>query len=196
MITFDPDGLTARLASLEEEMGRPGFWGDQEQAAKVSAEHSRTQRKLDSYRRLESDVDDLEALEELAAEDESLADELQEQRQAVAARLSDLELERLFSGPYDAGDAVVTVNFFMGDYGLGAPFVPIGSEVVTLTTGEMSKITPAHSWTVPAGASAHSAFPAPFRSASAFRVGRRKRDARRQLSSKPSPDSCGFRLSL
>src|SRR5205085_4724675 len=81
-----------------------------ERAAKVSAEHSRTQRKLDAYKRLESDVDDLEALEELAAEDESLADELREQRDAVAARLSDLELERLFSGPYDAGDAVVTVN--------------------------------------------------------------------------------------
>src|SRR5438445_3234435 len=76
----------------------------------MSAEHSRTQRNLDAYRRIESDVDDLEALAELAAEDESLADELREQRDAVAARLSDLELERLFSGPYDAGDAVVTVN--------------------------------------------------------------------------------------
>src|SRR5437667_3042256 len=91
-------------------MQEPGFWDDQERAAKVSGEHARTQRKLDSYRSLESDVDDLEALEELAAEDESLADELRDQYTSVAARLSDLELERLFSGRYDAGDAVVTVN--------------------------------------------------------------------------------------
>src|SRR5437773_410271 len=91
-------------------MGEPGFWDDQERAAKVSAEHSRTQRKLDNYRRLESDVDDLEALEELAAEDDSLAAELREQYASVAERLADLELERLFSGRYDGGDAVVTVN--------------------------------------------------------------------------------------
>ena len=57
-------------------MGEPGFWDDQERAAKVSAEHSRTQRKLDGFRTLQSDVDDLEALEEMAAEDESMAAEL------------------------------------------------------------------------------------------------------------------------
>jgi peptide chain release factor 2 len=91
-------------------MGEPGFWDDQERAAKVSAEHSRTQRKLDEYRRLESDVDDLEALQELAAEDDSIAGELQDQYASVLSRLSNLELERLFSGDYDAGDAIVTVN--------------------------------------------------------------------------------------
>ena len=91
-------------------MGQPGFWDDQERAAKVSAEHSRTQRKLDAYRQLESDVSDLEALEELAAEDQSMQAELEEQRRSVASELADLELERLFSGRYDAGDAVVTVN--------------------------------------------------------------------------------------
>jgi peptide chain release factor 2 len=91
-------------------MGEPGFWDDQEQAAKVSAEHSRTQRRLDAYRKLESDVDDLEALEELAEEDPSLGDELRDQYASVRDRLSDLELERLFSGRYDSGDAIVTVN--------------------------------------------------------------------------------------
>src|SRR5947208_3401742 len=50
-------------------MGEPGFWDDQERAAKVSGEHSRTQRKLDGYRKLEADVGDLETLEELAAEE-------------------------------------------------------------------------------------------------------------------------------
>jgi peptide chain release factor 2 len=91
-------------------MGEPGFWDDQERAAKVSAEHSRTQRKLDSYRKLDADVGDLEALEEMAAEDESMAEELRDQYASIGERLADLELERLFSGRYDAGDAIVTVN--------------------------------------------------------------------------------------
>jgi len=54
-----------------------------------------------------------------------------------------------------APTATVTVNFFFGDYGLGAAFVPIGSETVTFAAGDMVKTTPAHSWTVPAGASSH-----------------------------------------
>jgi hypothetical protein len=54
-----------------------------------------------------------------------------------------------------APDAAVTANFFFGDYGLGAPFVPIGSETVTLAAGDLTKITPAHSWSVPATASTH-----------------------------------------
>ncbi|HEX8074422.1 MAG TPA: PCRF domain-containing protein, partial [Thermoleophilaceae bacterium] len=91
-------------------MQEPGFWDDQDRAARVSAEHSRAQRKLDGYRTLESDIDDLEALEEMAAEDESIAGELAEQRAGVESRLAALEEQRLFSGPYDAGDAVVSVH--------------------------------------------------------------------------------------
>jgi peptide chain release factor 2 len=91
-------------------MGEPGFWDNQEQAAKVSAEHSRSGRKLDVFRSLHGDVADLDALAELADEDPSLSGELEEQVSAVQERLQALEEARLFSGRYDAGDAFVTVN--------------------------------------------------------------------------------------
>src|SRR5687767_14660049 len=91
-------------------MQAPGFWDDQEAAARLSAEHSSVSRRLEGFRTLESDVEDLEALEEMAAEDDSIAAELQEQRAGIEARLAELEEARLFSGEYDAGDAVVTVN--------------------------------------------------------------------------------------
>jgi peptide chain release factor 2 len=91
-------------------MGAPGFWDDQERAAKVSAEHARATRKLESYRSLESELDDLEAMEEMAAEDESITGEVDEQRAAVEAKLAELEEERLFSGRYDSGDAAVSVH--------------------------------------------------------------------------------------
>src|SRR2546421_3142541 len=91
-------------------MQEPGFWDDQERAARVSAEHARTQRRLESYTQLESELDDLEALEEMAAEDDSIAGELEEQRAAVQDKLAELEEQRLFSGRYDAGDAVVFVH--------------------------------------------------------------------------------------
>jgi peptide chain release factor 2 len=91
-------------------MGTAGFWDDQDRAAKVSAEHARASRKLAVFRQLESDVEDLEPLAELAEEDPDIASELEEQIEAVQARLAELEEERLFSGRYDTGDALVTVN--------------------------------------------------------------------------------------
>ena len=91
-------------------MGAAGFWDDQDRAAKVSAEHARASRKLGVFRQLESDVEDLEPLAELAEEDPEIASELEEQIAGVQARLDELEEERLFAGRYDSGDALVTVN--------------------------------------------------------------------------------------
>jgi peptide chain release factor 2 len=91
-------------------MGRPGFWDDQEKAATTSAAHARAQRRLEMFRGLQSDVGDLGELAELAAEDEEIAAELESQLASVERRLAELEEARLFSGSYDAGDAVVTVH--------------------------------------------------------------------------------------
>ena len=91
-------------------MGAPGFWDDPEAAAKVNAEYARVGRKLETYSGLESDTADLDGLLELAEEDPELAEELDETLQSVEQRLAALEEERLFTGEYDAGDALVTVN--------------------------------------------------------------------------------------
>jgi peptide chain release factor 2 len=108
--TFDPAELSERVDALETEMGAPGFWEDQERAAKVSAEHARASRRLSVYRDLERDVEDLAPLAELAEEDPEIASELEEQVKAVQARLDQLEEQRLFAGRYDSGDALVTIN--------------------------------------------------------------------------------------
>src|SRR3954453_13161445 len=91
-------------------MGRPGFWDDQDAAASTSAAHARAQRRLEMFRGLESDVGDLADLAEMAAEDDEIAAELGAQLSSVERRLAELEEARLFSGEYDAGDAVVTVH--------------------------------------------------------------------------------------
>jgi peptide chain release factor 2 len=91
-------------------MQRPGFWDDQESAARVSARHAAAQRRLTTFRDLESEVGDLGDLAELAAEDEEMAVELSAQLASAERRLAELEEARLFSGEYDAGDAVVTVH--------------------------------------------------------------------------------------
>jgi peptide chain release factor 2 len=91
-------------------MQKPGFWDDQETAARTSAAHARAQGRLKTFRGLESEVADLGELAEMAAEDEEMAAELNAQLGTVESRLEELEEARLFSGEYDAGDAVVTVH--------------------------------------------------------------------------------------
>ncbi|MCW3010548.1 MAG: peptide chain release factor 2 [Solirubrobacterales bacterium] len=106
----DVDALAATVSQLEAEMQDPTFWDDPAAAQKVSAEHARTAKRLERFRSLEADVADLEGLAELAAEDEGIMGELREQLVSMESRLVELEEERLFSGTYDGGDALVTVN--------------------------------------------------------------------------------------
>jgi peptide chain release factor 2 len=102
--------LSGRLQALEEQMQDPGFWDDAEAAAKVSAEHATTARRLQTFTSLAGDVEDLDGLAEMVAEDSSLEQELQEHLAAVEQQLAELEEQRLFSGRYDSGDALVSVN--------------------------------------------------------------------------------------
>jgi peptide chain release factor 2 len=91
-------------------MQKPGFWDDQESASRTAATHKLTQQRLETIRSLAADLDDLDELAEMAADDPEIAAELDGQLASVEGRLSALEEARLFSGTYDAGDAVVTVR--------------------------------------------------------------------------------------
>jgi peptide chain release factor 2 len=107
VITFDPDRLAARAAELEQEMGAPGFWDDQQHAAQVSTEHSRVTRRLERYRRLDQEYRDAK---ELAEMDGEMADEIAASIRPLRADLARLEEDALFNGEYDGGDAVVTIH--------------------------------------------------------------------------------------
>jgi peptide chain release factor 2 len=106
--TFDPASLEARLEELEQELNTPGFWDDQNRAAKVSAEHARVSRRLEGYRRLRQEFDDAR---ELAAMDGGeMESEIATSLLPLRRELEELQEAALFDGEYDAGDAVVTLQ--------------------------------------------------------------------------------------
>jgi len=88
-------------------MGEPGFWNDQQGAAQISSEHSRVQRRLERYERLRREYDDAK---ELLAMDGDMAAEIETSLQPLESELERLQEDALFSGDYDAGDAVVTIQ--------------------------------------------------------------------------------------
>jgi peptide chain release factor 2 len=107
VVTFDPDRLRTRVAELEQELGQPGFWDDQQHAAAVSAEHSRLSKRLERYDHLKREYDDAK---ELLALDESLAHDVAQSIAPLRSELERVQEDALFSGEYDSGNAVVTIQ--------------------------------------------------------------------------------------
>ncbi len=89
-------------------MNAPGFWDDQSRAARVSADHARTSRKLEGYRTLVRDFDD--ARELTAMGDGEMEGEIAASLVPLRQELERLQEAALFNGEYDTGDAVVTLQ--------------------------------------------------------------------------------------
>jgi peptide chain release factor 2 len=104
--------LRARRPELETEASRPDLWDDQDNARRVTGELSAVVEDLDLYDGLAAEIDDLETLDELAREesDESIEPELVAGIARVSARLDELELRSLFSGPHDERDAICEIH--------------------------------------------------------------------------------------
>jgi len=92
-------------------MGEPGFWDDQEGAAQISTEHSRVTRKLERYEQLTRDFEDAQ---ELFSMDGGMEEEIATSIEPLRRELALLQEDALFSGEYDAGDAVVTLQSDVG----------------------------------------------------------------------------------
>ena len=107
---FDLETLRSRAEKLTEEMSRPGFWDDQEEAREVSARFSRVESRLRLLEELRSRLTDSEELLELAEEDGELLSEVEGELRHVERVLEEQEVARLFSGEYDDGPAILTIN--------------------------------------------------------------------------------------
>ena len=107
MVTFDPDAIASRVAELERELSAPGFWDDQQRAAGVSAEHARLTKRLDRFNRARHEYADAVELLDIDGE---MATEIEASLRPLRAELDRLQEDALFTGEYDAGDAVVTIQ--------------------------------------------------------------------------------------
>lgn len=87
-------------------MGEPDFWDDQSRAARVSTEHARVARKLDRYESLRSEYEDAQAFLELGEDEAAIA----EMVGSLEGELDRVREDALFTGQYDAGDAVLEIH--------------------------------------------------------------------------------------
>lgn len=93
-------------------MGDPTFWDDPEAAQKTAQDVNALKEEVDTFHKLAGNLDDLEAMWEMATEegDDSLLPEMDELLESVRADLEHLELGMLLSGEYDANNAILTLH--------------------------------------------------------------------------------------
>lgn len=89
-----------------------GFWDDQEKTQQVTQNLSYLKEKVSSFTSLNAAYEDLQVLLELGEEedDQSVAGELQGELKEFRRRLEEMELQVLLSGPYDRGNAIISLH--------------------------------------------------------------------------------------
>ena len=91
-------------------MAQAGFWDKPEAAQATVGELKAVSAVVKPLRELVKSAGDLDAMLELADEDEGLAAEIQPQLDRLTESLADLELKALLSGPHDPNNAILSIN--------------------------------------------------------------------------------------
>ena len=111
------DASRARHAVLSELVADPNLWDDQDRARQATTELGRLSNDLEQFDELRGSLDDSLVLAEFSREslaageaDWSSLNELSSTVTSLEDKIAALETQSLFSGPYDANDAIVELH--------------------------------------------------------------------------------------
>ena len=112
MNLFDIPKLEQDLKTLESKTLEDGFWNDSKKSGKVLQEIKVIKNKKDKYLKFESELSNLEEMNELLQleDDEALVKELLKNTSNIQKEIENLEIETLLSGKYDINNAIVTIH--------------------------------------------------------------------------------------
>lgn len=109
---LDIEGKEVELIDLREQASAPGLWDDQDNARAVTSRLARHEQIIQYVENLETSLDDVDVLLELAIEegDKASLEEVEGELDGLVKELSILERESLFFGEYDDNPAIVSIN--------------------------------------------------------------------------------------
>ncbi len=110
--SFDVQAKGIEIQRLEHELQSKDFWQDSKLAKQKQKEISKIKKDLEIYDSLKNILADIEAGIMLVNEcyDSSLEKEIMSGITDLSLRMDELELVRMFSGPYDSYGAIVTIQ--------------------------------------------------------------------------------------
>lgn len=104
--------LQDEISELESRAQEPGFWDNVEKAQKIQTKVKHLQQRVDDYTAMEKEREDLLILCALGdeAEDISIIEEVKTGLKRLKGDYEKLRLETLFTGEYDASNAILTLH--------------------------------------------------------------------------------------
>lgn len=110
--TLKVDQLERERHLVEEKMGQPDFWDDQEKAQETVLRLKSLKGETDAFARVKAKLDDLEVLAELAEAEDDPGARAEVERELAAAEkgLGDLRLRTYFTGEHDMLSAFVLIQ--------------------------------------------------------------------------------------
>ena len=103
---------TERYNVLQEEIAKEGFWDDLEHSQKVLQESKTLENRINSYKKMQSELEDIITLIELSLEEgetESTPD-MNAECDAFIKKLEEMKLASLLTGEYDHSNAILTFH--------------------------------------------------------------------------------------
>ena len=112
MIHFDVANKEKELAELEKQTTQNEFWSDAENSSKVLKKITSLKNKVNNFKKVKSELDNLVDMNELLQleEDEALAKELLHNTFELEKETDKLEITTLLSGKYDINNAIITIH--------------------------------------------------------------------------------------
>jgi len=109
---LDVDDMRKEIAELGDQVAAPDLWDDQANAQKITGRLSSLQGELERFTSIQSRIDDVAVLVELAREegDEESKAEAETELVRLHKAVEQLEVRTLLSGEYDAREALVTIR--------------------------------------------------------------------------------------
>jgi len=100
--------LKGKMEQLAEEMNRPDFWHDQENAQAISQDYKSIEEEIKKWERLAKKTED--AIDLSGAGDIELEKELEKQTGELENEFEKYEFFLLLNGPYDQNNAIVSIH--------------------------------------------------------------------------------------
>lgn len=119
MSLFDLANLENRLEEIEIKTQVEGFWDNREAAQKLLKEKKSLENKINSYKSLKQDLEDIEVLIEMAEESETdstgeenftIAEEIREVYENYKTKAEEIRLKTLLTGEFDHNSAIFTIH--------------------------------------------------------------------------------------
>jgi len=106
------DEKRQEIIKLQNEMSAPGFWDNQEKAATIARRASELETEVNLWSKIKTELKDLLEITEIDKEDQSvnLSADVEKQIERLEKVFAQEEFSLLFSGEYDAEDAIVAIH--------------------------------------------------------------------------------------